>query len=134
MQRDAPVPLLWLHVARADFDIASELNVNEPFALGLRCHHAQQTAEKALKALLLHLGIEPPRTHVIVDLLVLLRDAVAVPPQVESARQLTVYATSTRYPDELVEATPEDQRTAAEMARATLEWASSIIEAGPPAY
>lgn len=128
MQRDVPVAVLWLRVARADLDIATEPDVTDPFALGLRCYHAQQAAEKALKAVLVHHDAEVPRTHILADLLALLHDVETVPPNVEASRQLTVYATSTRYPDELIEATPKDQNDAADLASAVIEWAAGIVE------
>jgi len=64
------------------------------------CFHAQQCAEKTLKAFLVYHDMRPQRTH---DLSLLLRDCVAVEPQLieleDVCRQLTAYAVSGRYPD-----------------------------------
>lgn len=128
MRHEVHVAQLWLRVARADLDIATEPNVTDPFALGLRCYHSQQAAEKALKAVLVCHEADVPRTHILADLFVLLHDIAAVPPEVEAARQLTVYATSTRYPGEIIEATVHDQHDAAELAHTVVEWAASIVE------
>ena len=63
------------------------------------CFHAQQAAEKTLKAILVHDGINPPRTH---DLIALLADCVLVRPELQSLQQdcslLNVYSVASRYP------------------------------------
>lgn len=63
--------------------------------------HAQQCVEKYLKAFLIHLGIEFPKTHDIADLLELLprdvRPDIAPPIQ----EDLTYYATTGRYAEAL---------------------------------
>lgn len=46
MPPDMPDADLWLRIANADFELAAEKDVVDPFALGLRCYHAQQAAEK----------------------------------------------------------------------------------------
>jgi HEPN domain-containing protein len=65
------------------------------------CFHAQQAAEKALKALLTVYEVVFPRTH---DLVRLLDMAVAYVPALEDFREsvaaLTSYAVMVRYPDE----------------------------------
>ncbi|MFW6162565.1 MAG: HEPN domain-containing protein [Planctomycetota bacterium] len=73
--------------------------------------HAQQTAEKYLKALAQRHGIEPPRTH---HLPVLLDLLVGELPELEGLRapceELAPFAVSFRYPGE--QATEEDARHA----------------------
>ncbi len=63
------------------------------------CFHAQQCVEKLMKALLIHLGIDPPRTHNLVWLDELLKP---VCPNwgalVEDLRFLTQGAGAFRYP------------------------------------
>lgn len=55
MPRDEPAPRLWLRVAAADLDIARDTTVTDPYAIGLRCYHAQQAAEKSIKSVRLHM-------------------------------------------------------------------------------
>lgn len=63
--------------------------------------HAQQAAEKALKALLVWHQVEFPRTHSIGDLLTLLEPSrPGISEQLDSARALTSYAARGRYPGE----------------------------------
>ena len=75
------------------------------------CFHAQQAAEKMLKALLTERGIVPLRTH---DLVALLALCVAHEPGLSDletdCRALTVYAVSSRYPDDVFEPTEADGR------------------------
>lgn len=63
------------------------------------CFHAQQAAEKAIKALLVNQGVEFPYVHDLVFLLSLLEAAGhAAPEPVRLAKELTRYASVTRYP------------------------------------
>jgi HEPN domain-containing protein len=66
-------PEAWLHQARNDLALARL--AREHGFLAQACYHASQAAEKALKGALLELGIEPPHTHVLNDLVRLLSDA-----------------------------------------------------------
>jgi HEPN domain-containing protein len=73
------------------------------------CFHAQQAAEKLLKALLVCHGLIPTRTH---DLVALLARCVEFDRGLEiieeDCRKLTVYAVGSRYPDDLFEPGRED--------------------------
>ena len=61
----------WLEKARRDLVTASrELNSTEPFT-DIVCFHAQQAAEKYMKAYLLWHGIGFPKTHALEDLVLL---------------------------------------------------------------
>ena len=63
------------------------------------CFHAQQCAEKYLKALLEELGVHVPRTHILEDLVVSLLASHAKLSSVRrGARFLTRFAVATRYP------------------------------------
>jgi HEPN domain-containing protein len=65
------------------------------------CFHCQQCAEKYLKGLMEEHGLTVPRTHILKDLLALLRP---YHPQLSLLRRgltfLTRYAVDTRYPGE----------------------------------
>ena len=75
------------------------------------CFHAQQAAEKFLKAYLVHRGVEIKRTH---DLVALLSVAVEFDRSLgeleQVCRRLTHYAISARYPDDLYEPSEDDGR------------------------
>jgi HEPN domain-containing protein len=56
---------LWLAKAADDLAVAQVVQASPIGANWAACFHARQTAEKALKALLVLLGIDFPRTHVL---------------------------------------------------------------------
>ncbi len=68
------------------------------------CFHAQQAAEKTLKAFLAFHGLPITRTH---DLVALLTQSISVESELadleEACLRLTYYAVTTRYPDDLYE-------------------------------
>ncbi len=91
----------WLIHARSDLLLAKTALKTRGVLPEDACFHAQQCAEKALKAYLLHLGISFPRTHALEVLLDLLKNAgVTIPPDVDDSYQLSQYAVLTRYPGE----------------------------------
>ena len=66
-------PDAWLRQAHNDLALA-QLARDNGF-LAQSCYYASQEAEKALKGALLELGIEPPHTHVLNDLVRRLAEA-----------------------------------------------------------
>jgi HEPN domain-containing protein len=92
----------WTAKAEADYSTAArELKALESPNFDAVCFHAQQCVEKLMKALLIHLGAVPPRTH---DLTELDRLLAPVCPQwswpVQELRFLTRAAVDFRYPGE----------------------------------
>lgn len=93
------------------------------------CFHAQQCAEKALKALLLHHHVEFPRTHSIALLLDLLKAAdVPVPDGIDEAFVLTQYAVATRYPGAWNPVDHDETRAALALAAQVVEWVEAQVE------
>jgi len=81
------------------------------------CFHAQQAAEKTPEALLAAHGHVPPRTHDLVALLArCVEDEPALADLEADCRSLTVFAVSSRYPDDLFEPEEADGRAMAEAA------------------
>ncbi len=84
--------------------------------------HAQQAAEKALKALVVALGRRPPKTHSIERLLAMLEDQVDVAwAYQEDLPALTYYAVEVRYPAPPVH--HEEAEEALRLAGKTVAWA-----------
>ncbi len=110
-----PDPAAWL--AKAERDL---LNVSNNIAAAETpwdtvCFHAQQGTEKTPKALLTAYGQVPPRTHDLVALLAQAADHVPALAELEAdCRALTVFAVSSRYPDDLFEPDEADGRAMAE--------------------
>jgi len=92
---------LWLTKAEEDL-LAAELIVKGPMpSYDTVGFHAQQAAEKALKALLIKYQVDFSKTHDIGELLRLVETVVpGITQQSEGAEALTPYAVDTRYPGE----------------------------------
>lgn len=86
------------------------------------CFHAQQAAEKFLKAFLVSRGQLPPRTHDLVALVADCAEADASLAAMEAdGRTLTYYSVSARYPDDVFEPTEVEARHMVEIARRVRE-------------
>ncbi len=88
-----------LRFAYSDLDLA-QVQAGPRVMLEMLCFHAQQAAEKAIKAVLLKHAIEAPRTHNLQVLPELLPASVPVPAEVAQATELSGYAVALRYPGE----------------------------------
>jgi HEPN domain-containing protein len=107
---------IWIGKAENDLKTAKdELNTQKP-ATDTICFHAQQCAEKYLKAFLIYHEIEFEKTHVLEDL-------ISLATQIDNSfielikfgKKLTPYAVEIRYPL-FEEPTEEDAKEAIEMA------------------
>lgn len=132
-------PEAWLAHARSDLRIA-EACIEGVFLEDL-CYHAQQAAEKALKAVLLAKNGSFPYTHNLAELVYRLQClGVQVPQTILDAVGLTSYAVERRYPGFDQELTEQDRRLATGMAASVLEWAHGEVArltrsaAGPVLY
>lgn len=96
------------------------------------CFHAQQAAEKAIKALLISRNIPFPRTHSIGTLVDLASETASVPKQVEEASVLTDYAVMTRYPTDTEAVEMDEYKQAVDLARTVLDWVRLVLESDQP--
>ncbi len=82
------------------------------------CFHAQQAAEKSLKAFLVFHGWRPLYTH---DLVALLASCVQIKPSMKVSQQdcqkLSYYAVAARYPSDVYEPTEADAHEMIKAAR-----------------
>jgi HEPN domain-containing protein len=112
----------WLRYAREDLEAAEAL-VGQPHAVARHsCWLAQQAAEKALKAILVLLQVDFPRTHDLDRLRHLIPGDWQVAMQHPDLADLTEWAVEARYPGDWPEATDADARSATQHARAV--WTS----------
>ena len=89
----------WIEKAENDLDNAVHTAARgEDCPTDTVCFHAQQCAEKYLKGLLVHLGLDFPRTHDLEVLIALAPEDLDLALSAEQQRTLTAYATITRYP------------------------------------
>lgn len=104
----------WMGKAARDFATAArELRATDTPNYDAVCFHAQQCIEKLMKALLIHLGVVPTKTH---DLAFLDKLLIPVCPEwswpVEELRFLTRAAVAFRYPGEAAELEDAEQALA----------------------
>jgi len=91
------------------------------------CLLAQQAAEKVLKAVLIFLQIEFPKTHNLDLLRNLMPPDWAVKTNPADLADLTAWAVEGRYPGDWPEATAEDARRALEQARTVVQAAEDEL-------
>jgi HEPN domain-containing protein len=90
----------WLNRARSNLARAKvDIRIPDVYLEDL-CFDAQQAAEKAIKAVLLSLGVRFPYHHDLAELLDLSQKAgESIPKTVKEASRLTRFAVVTRYPE-----------------------------------
>ncbi|RMF35972.1 MAG: HEPN domain-containing protein [Chloroflexi bacterium] len=121
----------WMRRARSDLEVAC-MTEDQRIAPEILAFHAQQAAEKALKALLVQRQVEFPRTHAIGALLNLCRAAGYERTEaLADAVILTRYAVATRYPGEEEPVTRQEAREAAALAERVLAWVEAQLEEAP---
>ncbi len=116
----------WLRYAEEDL-ITAETYLQDPRVPPRQsCWHAQQAAEKALKAALIFLQIDFRRTHDLEVLQDLLPESWHLKTAMPNLEDLNRWAIAARYPDDPQEATEADASVAVEQARAV--WAAASTE------
>jgi HEPN domain-containing protein len=127
---DPTEPLAW--VARAEEDLAfarSALRRKTPLTYGAT-FHAQQCAEKYLKALLVARRQVFPSTHDLAALRDLcLQNEVIVPAERDALERLTAYAVQVRYPGE--DPTPDEAWEALQIVQAVRRFARRLLNPLP---
>ena len=83
----------------------------------LIAYHAQQCAEKYLKAFLVYYHVDFPFTHNISTVLELCSDPASWAAKLQDDEQLTLYSITTRYPGEEEEVTESEAGQAIDLAR-----------------
>ena len=122
-------PSDWLRHAWSDLELARVVR-NSRILLEDLSFHAEQAAEKALKAVLIFKSIPFPKTHNIRTLLDLLPQDVIPTKEVKEAASLTDYAVLSRYPGDLEPVTDEEYRKALSLAEIVVKWAEGVIKGG----
>ena len=120
-------PVEWLNRALSNLNLGK--NIIPGVNLEDLCFNFQQSAEKALKAVLIKNNLKVPRTHSITELLSILNEnSVIVPEKImKKAPMLSIYAVDTRYPDNYFVVDKDDYDEAIEIAELVYNWADSVI-------
>lgn len=123
-RRPADDPREWLNRARSNLTRAKAGVDLAGIYLEDLCFDAQQAAEKALKAVLLHRNIPFPYVHDLAELVTVLQQAGTAPPAaVTDAAKLTRFAVETRYPGLGEPVTHEEYLKAVSIAESVVRWA-----------
>jgi len=126
MRPEPNSPQAWME--RAESSLALARMEGDGIDLEDLCYQAQQSAEKALKAMFLAKGARFPFTHNLDLLLQGLEElGLEIPESVDEASLLTRYAVETRYPGFFDPVSPSDYREAIERAETILRWAQSLL-------
>ncbi len=123
---DVNDPLSWVERAEEDYLMAhSALHRRKPFTYSA-CFHAQQCAEKYLKAILVSKGVAFAKVH---DLLLLSgqceKAGALVTIEAKQLSTLSDYAVRVRYPGD--DPTPDEAREAVEIAKAVRRFVRTFL-------
>jgi HEPN domain-containing protein len=109
----------WLRYAQEDLDAVRVMR-NSETAARHACWLSQQSAEKAIKAVLVCWGVDFPRSHDLDLLHNLLPVEAELRKTTVDLAELTEWAVEARYPGDWPEATPDDASRAAAAAEEVL--------------
>ncbi len=116
----------WIAHAEDDFSAAKTLSGLKKPLLAAACFHAQQCAEKYLKALLILQDADFPNTHDLLTLNTLCGQAgILTGFDTQQLVDLTKHAIETRYPGS--QPTPEDAKEALAIAKSVRRFARSLL-------
>jgi HEPN domain-containing protein len=119
-------PREWLR--RAQSNLAQAQSRDAAICLEDLCFQAQQSVEKALKALVISRRNRPPHTHDLGLLLNLIeKSGQSVPREIPRVARLTDYAVETRYPGLFEPVTEDEYRDALALATQCVDWVRSLI-------
>lgn len=119
-------PLEWVNRARSNL-LQAQARQGGVYLEDL-CFLAQQAAEKAIKAVLIHLGVEFPYTHDLTTLIALVVGAgLSVSEAVAQAARITRFAVLARYPVLAEPVTEEEYERAVAIAKEVVEWAQQAV-------
>ena len=119
---------IWMSYAKSDLDAASTLLVKGDFFPRQVCFMSQQAGEKALKAILVFLGMSFPKTHDLDLLRELIPEGWKVKEKFPELYDLSVWAVESRYPGHTPDVTEGEARNTLHLAEAVLDAVSAELE------
>jgi HEPN domain-containing protein len=121
-------PHAWLNRARSNLVRAkADIRLADIFLEDL-CFDAQQAAEKAIKAVLIHLAVRFPYVHDLTTLLdIVVQSGIPIAASVREAGRLTRFAGVTRYPGLDEPVTQEEYEQVVAIAEIVFQWANDIV-------
>lgn len=119
----------WLARGRDDLRLAEHIAATPDLAPWSACYHAQQAAEKALKAALVHDAISPPRTHTLDRLIQALPQRWSTSDFGTGLAELSRWAVEGRFPGE--DASREDANAGVTVARRVFDAVVAQLDDAP---
>lgn len=121
----------WIAMAETDYGVAKHLfETYYPKPLEIICYHCQQSAEKAIKALIIEFGAQGglPKVHDLSFLLNQIKNKVKVSERLyDYADTLTPYGVSIRYPNEL-HLEERHAKAALDYSLKIIDWAKACLQ------
>lgn len=117
----------WLQRAESNLRLA-QVGKTEAVFLEDLGFEAEQAAEKALKAVLIHVSREYPKTHSLGLLIELFGQYVTVPEEIRAAVVLSSYAVQTRYPGDYAPVSEAEYEQALMLAQTVVSWERQQIK------
>jgi len=113
----------WLEYAQRDYDFAVDVESHFwPKHMEKICYNCQQSTEKSLKAVLACYEVDIPKSHNIGQLVdECKKHDSSIKMEDKVSRQMTRYATISRYPDNVTSWNDNDAKLALKYAKSTLE-------------
>ena len=125
---DPADPGAWLRRSRSNLALARQGRTTPEVLYADLCFHAQQAAEKAVKAVLVSRAAPFPKTHVIERLLDLVGESgIEVPTDLRDTAILSDYATHARYPGPAEAVTEGEYHRAVELVELVVRWAEEVV-------
>jgi HEPN domain-containing protein len=123
----------WLRHAKSDLALARAVESHPEVLPNQTAFHAQQAAEKAIKAVMTHEGIAFPLTHDLTELVKRWTNSGRIwPPALVNVKTLNPYAVESRYPGYVHQISRAEVRAAIEMANQVVVWAEALLHPLPP--
>lgn len=127
---DDPEVAAWLAKAASDLRMASFAAEKTVRLWDQTCFHSQQAAEKCLKAVLVAMALDVPRTHDLVSLLERIGQKEASARVLEEkGAVLGQYGVASRYPNFIAPETRQDARRALATAALVCRWSCRLLGA-----
>lgn len=123
--------LQWIKLAEMDYGVAEHLyQTYYPKPFEIICYHCQQSAEKAIKAVIVADGAKGgmPKLHDLSFLLNQIKNVIKIDEKYyDYADALTPYGVSIRYPNELF-LQERHAKDALRMSKEILEWVHQLVD------
>lgn len=119
----------WMRRARSNLEIAKRSKGKEICYEDL-CFEAQQSAEKALKALMIYYKQPIPKVHSFHVLLERAERYVKIPEEIKEVIELSDYAVQTRYPGDYTPVDEKEYKRAVKIAEKIFNWVFEIVKRG----